>query len=742
MEDSIKKIWEKYPAALPEGSILAGQYIIQDVLGQGGFGITYLAEDYKLKMKVAVKEFFPESMVMRQGGVPEVTVYSDGKLENFHYGMQSFLDEARVLAQFQGNPNVVGVRSYFEENGTAYFVMDYIEGINFKTYIQRHGGNLGWEETCNIMLPVMNALIEVHQKGIIHRDVTPDNILIANDHTVKLLDFGAARYSLGDRSQSLDVVLKAGYAPKEQYTRRGKQGPYTDVYSVAACFYTALCGYLPPESLDRMDKDEIVSLSARGVQLPKSSEKAIVKGLEVRPENRFQSMDEFKHAVMGEVAPNPVPGIMEKLKQFLKKHRVAVAGAMALILTAIVIYRIKAVADEPVDNNYQADEGVEENILQSNSTGNPVPYSNLVEDGESIEEQEDNTTEKDGEEKKQYSNILMEEEERDRSEEPENLEGVLGNYDLKPALIRKVNFLNLQENVPENAWDVSSRKDGSVMAWADERDDGGFDLSIAAEGNVIIESGKYLFCGYKTLEEISFNNCLDTSRAMNMQFMFRGCEALQELDVSGFDTGSVTDMAGMFENCSRLKNIDVSGFDTSKVTDMGFMFSDCEALQELDVSGFDTGSVKTMRAMFHDCNHLQELDVRSFDTSLVIDMAWMFAGCRALQELDVISFNTSRVTDMQEMFNGCKLLEELDVSEFDTSWVTNMRSMFCNCNHLQELDVSSFNTSQVTDMGYMFYECSLLRELDADGFDIGQVTNMDGIFVGCEALQEYPGWYE
>lgn len=406
MEDSIKKIWEKYPAALPEGSILAGQYIIQDVLGQGGFGITYLAEDYKLKMKVAVKEFFPESMIMRQGGVPQVTVYSDGKLENFHYGLQGFLDEARVLAQFQGNPNIVGVRSYFEENGTAYFVMDYIEGINLKTYIQRHGGNLGWEETCNIMLPIMDALIEVHRKGIIHRDVTPDNILIANEHTVKLLDFGAARYSLGDRSQSLDVVLKAGYAPKEQYTRRGKQGPYTDVYSVAACFYTALCGYLPPESLDRMDKDEIVSLSARGVQLPKSSEKAIIKGLEVRPENRFQSMDEFKHAVMGEVAPNPVPGIMEKLKQFLKKHRMAVTGATALVLIAIVIYRIGAVADEPVDNNYQVNGGMEENVLQNESAGNPVAYPNLVEVEESMEEQEGNAEEKDREEEKQWTGFF------------------------------------------------------------------------------------------------------------------------------------------------------------------------------------------------------------------------------------------------------------------------------------------------------------------------------------------------
>lgn len=298
MNDQEQKVWEKYPAALPKGTILAGQYVIQDVLGEGGFGITYLAEDYQLKLQVAVKEFFPDSMVMRQGGNLQVTAYTDGRYENFQYGMQSFLDEARVLARFQGNPNIVGVRSYFEENGTAYFVMDYIEGTDFKTYIKEHGGKVSWEEAWNILSKVMKALDMVHKEGVIHRDVTPDNILISKDQVVKLLDFGAARYSLGDRSQSLDVVLKAGYAPKEQYLRRGRQGPYTDVYSVAACFYASLCGYLPPESLERMDEDTLVPLSTRGIHLPDGVEEAILKGLEVRAEDRYQNMAEFSQAIL------------------------------------------------------------------------------------------------------------------------------------------------------------------------------------------------------------------------------------------------------------------------------------------------------------------------------------------------------------------------------------------------------------------------------------------------------------
>lgn len=368
MNDNEQKAWEKYPAALPKGTILAGQYVIKEVLGEGGFGITYLAEDYKLKINVAVKEFFPDSMVMRQSGNLQVTSYTDGRFENFQYGMQSFLDEARVLAKFQGNSNIVGVRSYFEENGTAYFVMDYVEGTDFKTYIKEHGGKVSWEEAWNILSKVMKALDLVHREGVIHRDVTPDNILISKEQVVKLLDFGAARYSLGDRSQSLDVVLKAGYAPKEQYLRRGRQGPYTDVYSVAACFYASLCGCLPPESLERMDKDTLVPLSTRGIHLPEGVEEAILKGLEVRAEDRYQTMQEFSQAILdalyqGGGQSHDIPKetkipegkrVTETLKtgqqrgyieeqranSFVKKFRVPLAAFAAVIAIFVLLYII------------------------------------------------------------------------------------------------------------------------------------------------------------------------------------------------------------------------------------------------------------------------------------------------------------------------------------------------------------------------------------------------------------------
>ena len=293
---------EKFPLALPQGTILAGQYVIDHALGQGGFGITYKATDHKTGQKVAVKEFFPETMATRTQTT--VTAFTGERGESFAYGKSCFLQEAETLAEFIGNKNIVKVHSYFEENGTAYFVMDFVEGTSFDQYIKEHGGRIGYEDAERILLPVMDALSAVHGRGIVHRDVTPDNIYITKDGTVKLLDFGAARYSLGDKSRSLDVVLKHGFAPKEQYTRHGKQGPFTDVYTVGASFYFAITGRRPPDSIDRMDEDDLVPPSRLGVTISPAKEAAILQAMNVQPTERFQTMAAFKQALLagGETA--------------------------------------------------------------------------------------------------------------------------------------------------------------------------------------------------------------------------------------------------------------------------------------------------------------------------------------------------------------------------------------------------------------------------------------------------------
>ena len=334
---------KKFPVALRAGTLLNNRYIVGRVLGQGGFGITYLAWDTNLDARVAVKEFMPNEIATRIGTT--VSVAMESRTEDFTYGAQRFQEEARTLAKFMGQPNIAGVTDYFDENDTSYFVMDYIEGISFKTYISNHGGKVSVEDACNVMIPVLQALTAVHAEGFIHRDVTPDNIYITKDGIVKLLDFGSARYSIGDKSKSLDVILKVGYAPKEQYIRRSRQGPYTDVYSCAACFYAAITGYLPPESLERLDKDELVPISQLGIDIPEYLDKAILKGLAVQPEDRFQSAAEFLEAiesqrvveVPGATPPPATAGGQLDAAIAKVKKKPALFGGIAAAVLAVVI---------------------------------------------------------------------------------------------------------------------------------------------------------------------------------------------------------------------------------------------------------------------------------------------------------------------------------------------------------------------------------------------------------------------
>ena len=327
---------KKFPVALRAGTVLNDRYIVGRVLGQGGFGITYLALDTQLNAKVAIKEFMPGEIATRVGGTT-VSVMMETRSEEFAYGAERFQEEARTLAKFIGNPNIAGVSSYFDENDTSYFVMDYIEGISFKTYIANHGGKISVEETLNVMIPVLRALTAVHAEGFIHRDVTPDNIYITKDGMVKLLDFGSARYSIGDKSKSLDVILKVGYAPKEQYIRRSRQGPYTDVYSCAACFYAALTGFLPPEALERLDHDELVPVSQCGVDIPEYLDKAILKGLAVQPEDRFQSAEEFLEAIESQqVVEVPQAGAAQPAAPAKKKLNPVLIGGVAAAVAVVL----------------------------------------------------------------------------------------------------------------------------------------------------------------------------------------------------------------------------------------------------------------------------------------------------------------------------------------------------------------------------------------------------------------------
>ncbi len=282
---------------MPPETVLHARYIIGRVLGYGGFGVTYIGWDAQLERKVAVKEFLPSTFATRMPGYTEVTVYGGEATEQFEAGLSRFVDEAKRLAKFNGIPGIVDIYDTFVENNTAYIVMEFLQGQDVKEIINANG-RMEYEDAREIVLKICDTLEPVHQEGIIHRDISPDNIYVTVDGKIKLLDFGASRYATSINSKSLSVILKAGYAPEEQYRSRGDQGPWSDVYALAASFYKMLTGETPEDAMERAIRDELREPSKLGAVLPKSAENAIMNALNIRKEDRTQSAAAFKEALL------------------------------------------------------------------------------------------------------------------------------------------------------------------------------------------------------------------------------------------------------------------------------------------------------------------------------------------------------------------------------------------------------------------------------------------------------------
>ncbi|MDZ4131544.1 MAG: serine/threonine-protein kinase, partial [Dethiobacteria bacterium] len=289
------------PQHLKPGTLLQGKYLVGRALGQGGFGITYLGWDVNLKLRLAIKEYLPQDLASRTPGHTQVSVYtSQNYRDQFEYGLQKFLQEAQTLAQFEGHPNIVSVRDFFRENDTAYLVMSYVEGITLKEHLALSGDILPVDKALAIIMPVLDALVAVHEVDILHRDISPDNIFINRKGQVILIDFGAARQSIGEKGHSLSVILKPGFAPEEQHRSKGVQGPWTDIYAVAVTLYRMITGHMPPESLDRLVDDTLIPPSGYGIALNAGQEAAILKAVAVRAGDRFKTVRDFQRALMGE----------------------------------------------------------------------------------------------------------------------------------------------------------------------------------------------------------------------------------------------------------------------------------------------------------------------------------------------------------------------------------------------------------------------------------------------------------
>ncbi len=284
---------------LPPRTILKGQYLVGCALGEGGFGITYIGWDLFLHMPVAIKEYFPSGVVIRDQGQHTVNVFAGKDEQSFLLGRDRFFREAQKVARFDNNPGVVSVKNCFLENGTAYIIMEYISGINLGTYAAQRGGKLGFQETLQLLKTPIQTLEELHRYSTYHRDISPENLMLSKTGTVKLIDFGSAMESDSEKKTRV-LMVRSGYSPVEMYSSTGKDGPYSDVYSMAATIYKLITGVTPPAATERLNADSLVRPTMLGVkEISQEQEAALMKGMAVQLNDRYQTMAEFFHDLYG-----------------------------------------------------------------------------------------------------------------------------------------------------------------------------------------------------------------------------------------------------------------------------------------------------------------------------------------------------------------------------------------------------------------------------------------------------------
>lgn len=306
-------------------TVLGERYILGTMIGSGGFGITYIGWDTVLSTKVAVKEFFPSGLVTRN--TDGMTVNLTGAVDESYYeeSVDKFLQEARILATCNDIPGVVSVQNYLKANNTAYIVMEYLEGQTLSKYLEtKPEGKLSCDEAISMVLPVLNALSVLHEKNIIHRDISPDNIMILKNGDIKLLDFGAARQFASGITGDMSVIIKRGYAPPEQYRRNSMQDARGDIYAVGGVLYRMVTGKMPAESISRISKDPLVKPSAIESGIPKWVDNVILRAMSVLPKNRYSGAKEFREA------------LIDSGKKAKRKKFIIIASAAAAVIVCCI----------------------------------------------------------------------------------------------------------------------------------------------------------------------------------------------------------------------------------------------------------------------------------------------------------------------------------------------------------------------------------------------------------------------
>lgn len=300
---------KKYTGVLPAFTILNERYLLGRVLGKGGFGITYIARDIITNQMCAIKEYMPAEYSSRKEGSFLINPYEDNKAKYvFSHGREKFMEEAKTLLKLINNPIVVDILDYFTQNNTAYLVMECLDGDDLRKMARENGGRLDTDFAKNVFVTVASSLMEIHKLNILHRDLSPENIIVTKNGKIKLIDFGAARNFVSTQNKGMSILLKPGFAPPEQYNAKGEQGPWSDVYALCATFYNLVSGKPLVDALFRYRGEQQPSLQELGCDVTKNTSDVIEKGMELDFKDRYKNFKELLDDIDIQISEQPKQG--------------------------------------------------------------------------------------------------------------------------------------------------------------------------------------------------------------------------------------------------------------------------------------------------------------------------------------------------------------------------------------------------------------------------------------------------
>lgn len=719
-----KKRIVRDPMTLAQGSVLENRYVIGGVIGKGGFGTTYLAYDRKLECKVAVKEYYPYGLAVRTPGTTAVSVSNAEAKETFTNGAEKFYDEARLVAQFNGNPNIVSVHDFFYENDTVYFTMGYLEGLTLKAYLKEHGALSPGQAVC-VAQSVSNALMAAHSLNVLHRDISPDNIMVCKDGTIKLLDFGAARQIVTEGSQSLSVILKQGFAPLEQYQKKGKQGPWTDIYSLGATLYYALTLDTLDDPMSRLEEDE--EYSSNKYHIADELWQMIKKATALRMQERYQDIFEWK---------KELNALSIKPETLVEEPVLGEKGRATVKVLGDTVYsgsEREAVQDESDNAGAQKEDvvGVTMPLQEDDAVGVTMPLREEEAVGMTVPLQEEEIVgmtmplqEEDAvgittplrEEEAVGVAMPLQEEKAVSFIGQETKAGKLGKKKwavglvltaavifIFAAFLRKEPKGNAHSEpaislqTGEDAEDESKDMTEDLESVADDSKDAvGNPGSMKEASLYVMVNNTWADLG---MDEMSYS---DREKAEEGNIDVFGNSEIERTSINSISFINMSESVPDYvidnspDIAKRLMAGDIPDYawDVSRDRDETVMAFVNEGDSHLYIVASGKITVESAKGLFGGYQNLKEIYFNNcFDTSQVTDMDSMFYNCNSLNSVDVGGFDTSQVTDMSDMFRSCVNLMKLNLSKFDTGQVTDMSGMFASCRKLTELDLSNFDTS-------------------------------------------------